>query len=94
MMRFLKPNVFGVFIPAVAVIAPVSVLAPLELRVPVTATPVLVTATTVVAPESNERFPLESPDITMPPPEVVTAAIVELIISYPLVYSYQNAILA
>jgi hypothetical protein len=94
MMRFLKPNVFGVFIPAVAVIAPVSVLAPLELRVPVTATPVLVTATTVVAPESNERFPLESPDIMMPPPEVVTAAIVELIISYPLVYSYQNAILA
>jgi hypothetical protein len=63
-------------------------------KAPVTVAPVLVTATTVVAPESNERFPLESPDITMPPPEVVTAAIVELIVKYPLVYSYQNAILA
>jgi hypothetical protein len=93
-----EPDALGVALPTPIVVAnfpvPVNVLAPEELRVPVTATPVNVTATTVFTPESNERLPLESPDITMPPPEVVTAAIVELIVKYPLVYSYQNAILA
>jgi hypothetical protein len=67
MMRFLKPKVFATLIPL------------LELRVPVTATPVLVTATTVVAPESNERFPEASAVVTTPPTPVVIAAIVDAI---------------
>jgi hypothetical protein len=57
----------------------VNVTSPVALRVPVTATPVLVTATTVFTPESNERFPLESAVVTTPPPDVVIAAIVEAI---------------
>jgi hypothetical protein len=48
-------------------------------NVPVTAAPVAVTATTVVAPESNDKFPLESAVVITPPPPVVTAAIVEAI---------------
>jgi hypothetical protein len=52
---------------------------PVALRVPVTATPALVTATTVVAPESNERLPEASAVVTIPPPDVVIAAIVDAI---------------
>jgi hypothetical protein len=48
-------------------------------RVPVTSTPALVTATTVVAPESNERLPEASAVVTTPPVPVVIAAIVEAI---------------
>jgi hypothetical protein len=83
MMRFLNPNVFGAFIPAVAVTAPVSVLAPLALSVPVTDAPVDVTATTVVVPDNKERLPEASAVVTTPPTPVVIAAIVDAII-YPL----------
>jgi hypothetical protein len=78
-----EPDAAGVALPTPIVVAnfpvPVNVLAPEELNVPVTATPVAVTATTVVAPESNERFPLESAVVTTPPTPVVIAAIVEAI---------------
>jgi hypothetical protein len=57
----------------------VNVTPPDTANVPVTVAPVEVTATTVVAPESNERFPLESAVVITPPPPVVTAAIVEAI---------------
>jgi hypothetical protein len=68
--------------PVIAPVTPsvlVNVTAPLAARVPVTDTPVEVTATTVFTPESNERFPLESAVVTTPPPDVVIAAIVEAI---------------
>jgi hypothetical protein len=58
---------------------PVAVKTPDTANVPVTDTPVEVTATTVFTPESNERFPLESAVVTTPPPDVVIAAIVEAI---------------
>jgi hypothetical protein len=48
-------------------------------NVPVTVAPVEVTATTVVAPESNERLPVASAVVTTPPTPVVIAAIVEAI---------------
>jgi hypothetical protein len=61
----------------------VSVTPPDTARVPVTVAPVAVTSTMEVEPERNERFPLESPVIAIPPPDV-KALIVELIIRYPL----------
>jgi len=66
----------GVFKP------PVRVVAPLTLIVPVTAAPAEVTATTVDVPDSNDRLPVASAVVTMPPIPVVIAAIV-LAMFYP-----------
>jgi hypothetical protein len=66
----------GVFKP------PVRVVAPLTLIVPVTAAPAEVTATIVDVPDSNDRLPVASAVVTMPPIPVVIAAIV-LAMFYP-----------
>jgi hypothetical protein len=75
MMRFLKPKVFATLIPL------------LELRVPVTATPVEVTATTVVPLLFKLRMPEASPVIEMPPAPLVRAAIVDAIYISPLMFT-------
>jgi hypothetical protein len=74
-----------VFKPPVRVTAPVKEDVPDTANVPVIEAPVAVTATTVVAPESNERLPVASAVVTTPPVPVVIAAIVEAIYisSYP-----------
>jgi len=72
-----EPDAAGVALPTPIVVAnfpvPVNVLAPEELRVPVTATPALVTATTVLPPLCRSKFPLASAVVITPPPPDVAA---------------------
>jgi hypothetical protein len=60
---------------------------PVALRVPVTATPVLVTATTVVPLLFKLRMPEASPVIEMPPAPLVWAEITEAIYISPLMFT-------
>jgi hypothetical protein len=78
-----EPDALGVALPTPIVVAnfpvPVNVLAPEELRVPVTATPVDETATTLVPLLFKLRMPEASPVIEMPPAPLVWAEIVDAI---------------
>jgi hypothetical protein len=81
------PDALGVALPTPIVVAnfptPVNVLAPLALRVPVTATPALVTATTVEPPLCMFKSPLASEvTITPPPPDVEAFIELAIYISY------------
>jgi hypothetical protein len=81
------PDAAGVALPTPIVVAnfpvPVNVLAPEELRVPVTATPVDETEATVVPLLFKLRMPEASPVIEMPPAPLVRAAIVDAIYISP-----------